>query len=131
MSSAGDGTQFNTKLTGLKTSDQREVFDEVDQSDEEDNDSDDEEDDLNGAESEQEEEECPVSCDSGKSSRHLNKMMESKIKISKERMIDKSDNTTMKHYYRDEHLVSTKLEDYLSQFELTWDPLKIMKYSKN
>ena len=45
-------------------------------------------------------------------------------------MIDKSDKTTMKHFYRDEYLVSAKLEDYLSQFELTWDPLKIMKYSK-
>jgi hypothetical protein len=126
----GDGSQFNTQLTGIKTSDQREVFDEVHQSDEEDNDSDDEEDDLDGAEGELEEEECPVSCACGKSSRHPNKMMESKIKILKEKMKDKSDKTTIKHFYRDEHVVSTKLEDYLSQFVLTWDPLKIMNYSK-
>ena len=65
----GDGSHFSAQLTGLKSSDQREVIEEIYQSDEMHYDDDDDLDDEEGEKVE--EEECSVSCNCGKTSEHV------------------------------------------------------------
>ena len=107
--SGGDGSQFSAQLTFLKSSVGKEVIDEVHHSDDEnddddDDDDDDDEDEADDNEGEKEVEE--VSCQCGKSSKHPNKLMECKIKVIKERMKDKTERSTIQHFFRDECIVS-------------------------
>ena len=128
----GDRGQFNSRLTCLKSSSQRDLPGEVHLSDDDDDDDDDDDvDDLDDRDCDGVDDgESPVSCTCGKSSKHPNKLMEGQIEIVKKKMSDKSDKSTLLHFYRDKHVVSSKLDDYLFQSIWTWDPLKIMNYSK-